>query len=101
MSFYRLIFALFIKKTIRIINTNMIDQLPLIRLSYTNKMFKYNYILKLNELITFRIILFLIIYIYYYLGYNLLPNNYNINIETFFIFNRDKTPFILQLMKTM
>ena len=48
----------------------MIDkyQLPLIRLSHTNNMFKYNSILKLNELVTFRIILFL---------YNLLHNNYS------------------------
>ena len=71
----------------------MIDQtqLPLIRLSHTNNMFKYNSILKLNELITFRIILFL---------YNHLHNNYNINLETFFIFNKDKTTFILPLMKT-
>ena len=66
------------KKIIRIINKNMIDksQLPLIRLSHINNMFKYNSILKLNELITFRIILFL---------YNLLHNNYNINPDTFFI----------------
>ena len=63
----------------------------LIRLSHTNNMFKYNYILKLNELITFRIILFL---------YNLLHNNYNINLDTFFIYNKDKTRFILPLMKT-
>ena len=81
------------KKTIRIINKNMIDksQLPLIRLSHTNNMFKYNSILKFNELITFRIILFL---------YNLLHNNYNINLDTFFIYNKDKTRFILPLMKT-
>ena len=81
------------KKTIRIINKNMIDksQLPLIRLSHTNNMFKYNSILKLNELITFRIILFL---------YNLFHNNYNINLDTFFIYNKDKTRFILPLMKT-
>ena len=67
-------------------------QLPLIRLSHTNNMFKYNYILKLNELITFRIILFV---------YTLLHNNYNINLETNFIFNKDKTTFILPLMKTI
>ena len=75
------------KKTIRIINTNMIDksQLPLIRLSHTNNMFKYNSILKLNGLITFRIILFL---------YNLLHNNYNISLDTIFIYNKDKTRFI-------
>ena len=81
------------KKTIRIINKNMIDksQLPLIRLSHTNNMFKYNSILKLNELISFRIILFL---------YNLLHNNYNINLDTFFIYNKDKSRFILPLMKT-
>ena len=71
----------------------MIDksQLPLIRLSHTNNMFKYNSILKLNELISFRIILFL---------YNLLHNNYNINLDTFFIYNKDKSRFILPLMKT-
>ena len=56
----------------------MIDQtqLPLIRLSHTNNMFNYNSILKMNELITFRIILLL---------YYLLHNNYNINLETQFI----------------
>ena len=54
-------------------------------------MFKYNTILKLNELITFRIILFL---------YKLLHNNYNINLEKLFIFNKDKTKFILPLIKT-
>ena len=61
-------FVLIQKKTIRIINKNMIDQthLPLIRLPYTNNILKYNSIFKLNELITFRIILFL---------YNLLHNN--------------------------
>ena len=52
-------------------------------------MFKYNSILKLNELITFRIILFL---------YNLLHNNYNINLDTFFIYNNPR--FILPLLKT-
>ena len=38
----------------------MIDltQLPLIRLLHTNNIFKYNSILKLIELITFKIILF-------------------------------------------
>ena len=71
------------QKAIRIINKNMIDQtlLPLIRLSHTTNIFKYNSILKLNELITFRIILFL---------YNILHNNYNITLETFLIFNKDK-----------
>ena len=44
----------------------------------------------MNELITFRITLLL---------YYLLHNNYNINLETFFIFNKDKTKFILPLMK--
>ena len=55
----------------------MIDksQLPLIRLSHTK--FKYNSILKLNELISFRIILFL---------YNLLHKIYISN--TFFIYNK-------------
>ena len=51
----------------------------MIRLSHTNNMFKYNSIFKLNELITFRIILF---------SYNLLHNNYNINLDTFFIYNK-------------
>ena len=59
-------------------------QLPLIRLSHTNNMFKYNSILKLNEHITFRIIIFL---------YNLLHYNYNINLETIFTFNKEKTKF--------
>ena len=54
-------------------------------------MLKYNSNLKFNELIIFRIRLFV---------YNLLHNNYNINLETFFIFNKDKTKFILPLMKT-
>ena len=56
---------------------------------HTNNMFKYNSILKLNELITFRIILFL---------YNLLHNNYNINLEN--ILFLIKTTFILPLIKT-
>ena len=71
----------------------MIDQikLPLIRLSHINNMFKYNSILKLNELITFRLILC------FYTSYIL---TITINLETFFIFNKDKTRFILPLMKT-
>ena len=44
-------------------------------------MFKYNSILKLNELITFRIILFV---------YNLLHNNYNINLEIFLFLIKTK-----------
>ena len=55
-------------------------------------MFKYNSIFKLNELITFRILLFV---------NNLLHDNYNVKIERFFIFNKDITTFILPLMKTM
>ena len=55
----------------------MIDHIQwiLIRLSHTINMFKYNSIFKLNEFITFRIMLFL---------YNFLNNNYNINLETFY-----------------
>ena len=70
----------------------MIDQtqLPLTRLSHTDNMFKYNSIFKLNVLITFRIILFL---------YNLLHNNYNINLEKN-LFLIKTTTFILPLMKT-
>ena len=64
----------------------MIDksQLPLIRLSHTNNMFKYNSILKLNELISFRIKLFL---------YNLLHNNYNINLDFLFIIKTNQDLF--------
>ena len=71
----------------------MINQtkLHLIRLSHTNNILKYNSVFKLNELITFRVILFV---------YKLLYNNYNINLETFFILNKDKTKFILPLMKS-
>ena len=44
-------------------------QLPLIHLSHTTNIFKYNSIFKYNELITFRKILFV---------YNILHNNYKI-----------------------
>ena len=47
-------------------------------------MFKYNYILKCNELITFKIILFI---------YNLLHDNYYFTLEAFLFNNDNKNVF--------
>ena len=79
------------KKIIRIINKKIIDnsKLPLIRLSHTSILFYNSNILKLDDLITFRNILII---------YNLL--NYVNDITDYFKFNRNKTKFILPLMKT-
>ena len=81
------------KKIIRIINKNIIDnsKLPLIRLSHTSILFYNSNILKLDDLITFRNILII---------YNLLNNKYVNDITDYFKFNRNKTKFILPLMKT-
>ena len=81
------------KKIIRIINKKIIDnsKLPLIRLSHTSILFYNSNILKLDDLITFRNILII---------YNLLNNKYVNDITDYFKFNRNKTKFILPLMKT-
>ena len=81
------------KKIIRIINKKIIDnsKLPLIRLSHTPILFYNSNILKLDDLITFRNILII---------YNLLNNKYVNDITDYFKFNRNKTKFILPLMKT-
>ena len=81
------------KKIIRIINKKIIDnsKLPLIRLSHTSILFYNSNILKLYDLITFRNILII---------YNLLNNKYVNDITDYFKFNRNKTKFILPLMKT-
>ena len=81
------------KKIIRIINKKIIDnsKLPLIRLSHTSILFYNSNILKLDDLITFRNILII---------YNLLNNKYVNDITDYFNFNRNKTKFILPLMKT-
>ena len=79
-------------KIIIIINKTIIDdsKLPLIRLSHTSILFYNSNILKFDNLITFKNILIL---------YNLLNNKY-VNDITDFKFNRNKTKFILPLMKT-
>ena len=81
------------KKIIRIINKMIIDnsKLPLIRLSHTSILFYNSNILKLDDLITFRNILII---------YNLLNNKYVNDITDYFKCNRNKTKFILPLMKT-
>ena len=81
------------KKIIRIINKKIIDnsKLPLIRLSHTSILFYNSNILKLDDHITFRNILII---------YNLLNNKYVNDITDYFKFNRNKTKFILPLMKT-
>ena len=80
------------KQIIRIINKKIIDnsKLPLLSLSYTSILFYNSNILKLDDLITFRNILII---------YNLLNNKYVNDITDYFEFNRNKTKFILPLMK--
>ena len=81
------------KKIIRIINKKIIDnsKLQLIRLSHTSLLFYNSNILKLDDLLTFRNILII---------YNLLNNKYVNVITDYFKLNRNKTKFMLPLMKT-
>ena len=60
-------------------------------MSHITKLFKHNCILKFDDLLISRNILFL---------YNLIHENYNIDFKSYFIFNNDKVKFILQLMRT-
>ena len=81
------------KKIIRIINKKILNLnlLPLIRLSNTSELFISNNLLKLNDLVMFRNIIFI---------YKLINKNYKIDFNEYFTLNKRNDRFILPLMKT-